>query len=239
MARVTATGRYTALRSPLDLPYTCQLWADTTDLTTITKDGSNFVSQHADKSGLDHHLTQTLTARPTYSAGSTIGVPSISLDGVNDYLQSTFTLSQPWSFAMAMRINTVGVGASNDVVLDGKNSVSGAVVINTPASTGPLQINAGANVVVVKQNVDWAAIRKSYGVMWVVFNGANMIAGWNERQLGGGNAGSSAPGGITIGTLGAGTAGRCCAMEYTQIAVYSAALTIYDMRALTRLFLGQ
>lgn len=47
---------------------TFALWFDANDTGTITKDGSNYVSQWDDKSGNDRHLTQSIgSSQPTYS----------------------------------------------------------------------------------------------------------------------------------------------------------------------------
>ena len=59
------------------------LWLDASDLATITKDGSNYVSAWADKSGKGFNVTQaTGSAQPLWSANT------ISFDGSSDFLLS-------------------------------------------------------------------------------------------------------------------------------------------------------
>ncbi|HMJ52958.1 MAG TPA: hypothetical protein VK540_12805, partial [Polyangiaceae bacterium] len=56
----------------------CQLWLDATDLSSITLDGSNNVSQWADKSGNAKHAVQATPAnRPAYSATGFGGYPCL------------------------------------------------------------------------------------------------------------------------------------------------------------------
>ena len=65
----------------------CLLWVDASDSTTITH-SSGSVSQWDDKSGNNHHLTQSTSAyEPTYS--STIPYPHIKFNGNNQVLGNT------------------------------------------------------------------------------------------------------------------------------------------------------
>jgi hypothetical protein len=60
------------------------LWLDAADASTITKDGSDLVSQWNDKSGNGRNATASLTARPTYSATAFNSKPGLTFDGSND-----------------------------------------------------------------------------------------------------------------------------------------------------------
>ena len=65
----------------------CLLWVDAADSTTITH-SSGDVSQWDDKSGNNHHLTQSTSAyEPTYS--SVVPYPCIEFDGNNQVLGNT------------------------------------------------------------------------------------------------------------------------------------------------------
>jgi hypothetical protein len=111
------------IASPLEVP-TCSLWLDSTDLSSITKDGSNFVSQWNDKSGGAFHVTATLTVRPLYTAAG------IDFDGINDAMvgaavSNHILAAQHTIFCVfiADAIDTTGAGATvynNDgLVTDG------------------------------------------------------------------------------------------------------------------------
>lgn len=65
-----------------------KLWLDANDISTITKDGSNYVSQWDDKSGNNNHVYQaTGSYQPLFSNNS------IVFDGSNDCLVASNTLS--------------------------------------------------------------------------------------------------------------------------------------------------
>lgn len=68
----------------------CKLWLDSSDLTTITKDGGNLVSQWNDKSGEGNHVTQaTGTNQPLWVDAVRNGKAIIRFDGVDNYMQKT------------------------------------------------------------------------------------------------------------------------------------------------------
>ena len=74
-----ALGR--TITAPTDLPG-CVLWLDASDVSSMTMDGSNNVSQWNDKSGAGNHGTQaTASQRPVYTpnyAGGRAGLVAIS-----------------------------------------------------------------------------------------------------------------------------------------------------------------
>ncbi len=75
--------------SPLSIPGSV-LWLDATDEDTITKDGSDFVSNWADKSGAGNDMTQpTATNQPLFLSSGINGLPVIEFDGSNDFLNGT------------------------------------------------------------------------------------------------------------------------------------------------------
>jgi hypothetical protein len=68
------------------------LWLDASDTATITKDGSNVVSQWNDKSVTGRNMSQgTAIFRPTYTANVLNSKAGITFDGINDYLTSSTT----------------------------------------------------------------------------------------------------------------------------------------------------
>lgn len=73
---------------PTDLSgATTELWFDAQDAASITKDGSNLVSQWNDKSGNDHHATQATASRQLLyqASNSNIGnLPSIGTIDAGD-----------------------------------------------------------------------------------------------------------------------------------------------------------
>lgn len=68
---------------------TTALWLDANDAATITT-VSGAVSQWNDKSGNGRHLSQpTAASRPAYQATGLNSLPTLSFDGINDFLQNT------------------------------------------------------------------------------------------------------------------------------------------------------
>ena len=72
-----------AIASPVELP-DCAIWLDAADLSSITKDGSDLVSQWSDKSGNANHFTTSGVNRPTYSTYN--GNAIVSFDGTDDFM---------------------------------------------------------------------------------------------------------------------------------------------------------
>jgi len=63
------------------------------DSTSLTMDGSNYVSLASDLSGNGHDLTSATTARPIYTAAITEnGAAALRFDGTSDYMKSTSNL---------------------------------------------------------------------------------------------------------------------------------------------------
>lgn len=66
-------------------------WYDSSDLTTITKDGSDYVSRWNDKLGSGHDLIQANgTKQPKW-----VVTDGVLFDGVNDALSTSFTYNSP------------------------------------------------------------------------------------------------------------------------------------------------
>ena len=64
-----------------------QLWLDADASSSITKDGSNKVSQWSDRSGNGNHATQaTSNDKPTYYSEGMNNKPTLSFDGATDWM---------------------------------------------------------------------------------------------------------------------------------------------------------
>lgn len=78
--------------TPAQLPGLA-LWLDAADASTITLNGST-VSQWNDKSGNNRHASQATAAnQPTRTLNGLGGRTVLTFDGVNDFLNATFTLT--------------------------------------------------------------------------------------------------------------------------------------------------
>lgn len=113
---------------------------DALDTSTVTKDGSNFVSSFRDKLGSGRNLAQGVGgAQPVWSADG------ITFDGVDNFMKVTsgFTWVQPEMIYLLVKpiSNTVG-----DCYFDGHTNNSGKFSINVAASWLNLSAGTGFNI---------------------------------------------------------------------------------------------
>lgn len=83
------------------------LWLDSADSSTITKDVSDLVSQWDDKSGTGKNATATTTQRPTDTGGG------LDFDGTNNYMQSGATTD--WAFLHDGAGSTIFIACETDL----------------------------------------------------------------------------------------------------------------------------
>jgi len=160
-------------------------WYDSTDLTTITKDGSDFVSKWEDKLGSGHDLLQaTGTKQPLYQS------TGILFDGVDNCMKTAaFTLNQPEIIYLVFKSVT---WTNDEYFIDG--NANDSRVIYQRGATPQIAINAGALV-----NYNNAATIGSFHIMVAQFNGASSKLRINDTTVTG-NYGANNAGGITMGS---------------------------------------
>lgn len=148
------------------------------------------VSQWADQSGNNNHLTQgSASARPTYVANEINGYGAVQFDGIDDYLQSpSFTLNQPETVFI---IYKTPVHISSVYVFDGRNPDGGAYFTSAPSPN--VYMYAGASFTPI------VGIVGSYFLATCIFNGASSKYQRNNFAEESGNAGASSMGGLTLG----------------------------------------
>jgi len=106
------------------------LWLDATDLSTITKDGSDYVSKWIDKSVNAYNFDQdTASSQPQYigSGFGTESKPYIDFDGVNDKFGNPDTIFISGNDYTLFAVFTQDSGASEQMILvksSGGNSVA-------------------------------------------------------------------------------------------------------------------
>jgi hypothetical protein len=121
-----------SIAAPTDLP-DCVLWLDASDLASITKDGSDLVSQWNDKSAAANHFTASGTARPLYSSYQ--GNAILSFDGSTDTMVATSNIAD------------AATGSTIIAVCRKRSAASGAskVVLGTQANALYLDAGAGSS----------------------------------------------------------------------------------------------
>jgi hypothetical protein len=169
-------------------------WYDSQLLSTITKDGSDFVSQWNDRLGSGHDLIQsTGTNQPLWFAGN-----GILFDGIDNYMMTApFTFNQPEMIYIVFK--QITWSALFDRVFDGDSAVSG--VFYQVVATPTLGIFAGGSVV-PNGNLPL----DTFGIARALFDGVSSKLTINQTTPSTGNVGASNMGGFTIGSEGGGAA---------------------------------
>ena len=164
-------------------------WYIADDLTTITKDGSNRVSQWDDYLGSGHDLIQaTDTWKPLWSADG------ILFDGVDNWMKTAaFTWEQPEMIYMVVK--QVTWIASGIIIFDGNTNDKGKLVqyIATPG----IGVYAG-NISAQNNNL----VIDTWSIVRVLFNGASSKLQVNETAATTGNFGANNMGGFTLASKG-------------------------------------
>jgi hypothetical protein len=160
------------------------------DLTTITKDVSQFVSRWNDKLGSGRDLIQaTGTNQPLW-----VTPGSVLLDGLDNFMKTAAiaSLDQPEFIIMVFRQVT---WTNNDTVFDGATANKGKVVQS--ATTPGLVGYAGA---ASAQNNNLAV--NTWGIMRCLFNGVSSKLQINVTAATTFNCGTAHMGGFTLGARG-------------------------------------
>ena len=166
-------------------------WYDAADESTITKDGSDRVSQWRDQSGNEHHVNQSSNgAKPLSGTRTLNGLNALAFSGsANQFLRSTEPISgQPLTAFAVARFNSAG---NNSTVFDG----AGSRCMLRRRSNEVLAIYAGSWF-------DGAATTAEAVLASVEFNGANSMIRKNGGTPVIGNPGTQGlTSGLTIGNI--------------------------------------
>lgn len=165
-------------------------WYDATDLATITKDGSNLVSDWAAKGGAatgKNLLQGTGINQPLWVSPGTI-----RFDGVDNFLKSAaFTWNQPCYVYILFKYTWV----LNATIFDG--NLTNYFRLNQTVSSPNMSLYAGSSL---NSNPDLQP--NTWGIIRALANGANSKIITNDNAAVTGNAGTRNAGGLTIGRRG-------------------------------------
>lgn len=165
-------------------------WWLASDTSTITKDGSNYVSAWNDKLASGRNLLQAngtnqpLWVNPNY----------IKFDGIDNFLKATFTWNQPEFIVMVVRQVT---WTSGKYFFDG--SLLNRMNCSQYSST-PKIISYAGTLTAGLANSNLAV--NTWGVVRVLYNGVGSSIQVNATAKTTGNVGSSNAGGFTLGANG-------------------------------------
>jgi hypothetical protein len=174
-------------------------WYLLSDLATITKDGSNFVSQISDKLGGGNNLLQVVGGyQPLWISPGTI-----LLDGDDNYIGANFAFAQPCYMYIVMRQITWGPSA--DYYWSGKlsNAFTQARVVSPI-----IRYNAGSFVNLSTMPVNTWVVQR------VLFNGVTSKVIINEDSSGDVNLGTNNMDGFFMGRHSAVAVGN---VEFAEV----------------------
>ncbi len=213
--RAMSVGRDGVAAAPAFTPASLtslKLWVKSDTGITI----ATGVSQWDDLSGNGNHLVQaTGASQPVVTASAINGLPAITFDGVDDFMQKAFTLPQPVTIFMVVKEFTK---RGNETFVDGFTANTGFVAQtgSTPAS---LQSYGGSAGNFTQENTVG-----SFALLTVIFNGAYSAMQWNSAADVSGSAGTAAMGGLTVGGRG-GTGSFFANAAYAEIIVQAGVAT--------------
>ena len=166
-------------------------WYDADDLDTITKDGSNLVSQWDDKTGNGNNVSQsTGSKQPLWVDGAHNSRDTIRFDGSDDWLQrSTWVsglISDPFTYFI---VCTMPTGTSGEKFLldggGGNRLIFGRDGTEYRMSTG----------VDLKGSTSTTSLRQYE----LILNDGSSSISRNKSSIVSGDAGGGSPNGITMG----------------------------------------
>jgi len=164
-------------------------WYDSSNIATVIKDGSNFVSRWNDKLGSGHDLIQaTGASQPLW------GASGITFDGINDYLKTTsFTFNQPEFMYLVLKMP---IWRHNSFIMDGYINNTGALYEYTTSPN--IESYVGNAPALGNSNL----IPGAFGIIRFLLYGVNSKLKINKTAATTGNPGVNNMSGITIGCAG-------------------------------------
>jgi hypothetical protein len=170
-------------------------WYDSSDLTTITKDGSDYVSRWNDKLGSGHDLIQATAAmQPKWYSGD-----GVLFDGSDDHMISQFPLNQPETIYIVFK--QITWQTLNRAIFDGGGNGVPAALIQNVSSPNLNLMSAGGNYA-LGLNANLAI--NTFGICRAFFNQENskFIVNNTTPQIGSLIGTGFTIGGITLGARG-------------------------------------
>jgi len=206
--------------SPLDIS-DCKIWLDFSDSSTITKDGSNRVSQVDDKSGNGYDSVQaTGGSQPLWVSADKNGLDVINFASNRNLAQgSAFTaISQPITIFVAC-VLPEAAGSANYALYDGID-VTNRLSFQGNGLDPPETFYMFAGSVLNSSNDTGNA---AWGTTYNLFNGASSLGDVNGTQVLSGDVGSKDLTGLTIASQF--NDGNMGLMKIGEIICYDKAVT--------------
>jgi hypothetical protein len=197
-------------------------WYDASQISGIASGTS--LSTWTDLSGLGHHVTSSLvTQQPLYITNIQNGLPVVRFEGINTFLQGTFTLNQPETVAITFSYQTTATNAK--AVFDGKTSTA-MLLDNVSASipaTGGTRLVSGSAI----QDIASTITNGNFYLMTGIFNNGSASTLFISSSFStSGIVGTTGAGGFTLAARGGG--GSNARVDIGEVAIFNVALTPTD-----------
>ena len=198
------------------------LWQDSGRTTPATAN-DHPVGAWDDASGNARHALQvTAGKRPLLKTAAQNGRSIVLADGVDDFLATgAFTVDQPLTMYLAMKIHTVGAPGVNDIVV----GMGGGVVVFGADTTPQTSVYAGLGVFYSQVVANGA-----YAAVTAKFNGASSVLRENGTERATGNAGAANGAYVAFASL-FDTGGRHTHVGLAEVLLYGAAHTLAQMQS--------
>ena len=198
-------------------------WYDPSDLSSVTKDGSNLVSQISDKSGNGIQLAQpTALNKPVWQSDG-----SILFDGVNSYLRNT-TANIPQPFTILLVYKNVTWASGRGILTGDATNLCGVRQQGSPPNEHKFMAPT-----LIGDNASMAL--NTYEILTMQFNGASSSFQFNNKTATTGNPGANGLGALVIGARG--DYSSKSNMQLKGLAIYSGALASGDITKLKNYFI--
>ena len=166
---------------PIILP-DCALWIDVSDPSSITKDGSSFISQANDKSSNGKNVTEGTGAnQPLFVANVFNGLPTMRFDGINDRLATDGTFAVGSNVTMFV-VSKASATDNKQVFIEQTISLAAldGIQFNSRGNR-PVIVKNGGVLVRPLENINWMGTDLALGSF--VYDGANLDYFLNGTSL--------------------------------------------------------
>lgn len=201
-------------------------WHKADAITGLT-DGQA-VATWSGSSPTTNDLTQaTGTKQPLYKTGIINSLPTVRFDGVDDSMQSTFTLSNPYTIFMVYKHITIGAAGVHSAVRDGKIENSDSLTVdNTPYSA---LYPGGAYWVSSPPHLFADGV---FSIVTELFPtaGSDIVMRENGAVIPASVVGapSTALGGFTLASIGGATGSYSTNLDVAEVIIYNSVLSAGD-----------
>ena len=191
---------------------TLKVWLDADDSSTITKDGSNKVSQWNDKSGQGNHVSQsTAGSQPLWVDSAQNSKPLIRFDGSDDSLfRNTYTggaITQPATVFAVLKMGDTYY----KMQMDSKDGSNRFAIASGNSSAITFVMYGGAELETLNHYTNMRQYTLTY-------NGASSVARQSKTAYMSGNAGTMSMIGLILGDDWNGSSNSEC--DWCELLIY-------------------